>query len=78
MLKKIAGRLIRYYVFSYFLKVIDKLQTNSYTFFFNANAVIVKEIPFSTFMESDLIGVIHPGYKNRISIPASAKDKSLF
>ncbi|EFA4361130.1 hypothetical protein E2059_20165, partial [Escherichia coli] len=54
--------------FSYFLKVIDKLQTNSYTFFFNANAVIVKEIPFSTFMESDLIGVIHPGYKNRISI----------
>lgn len=54
--------------FSYFSKIVPDLQPNTYTFFFNANALIVKTIPFDIFKNANLVGVVHPGYKNKMSI----------
>ncbi|MDX7986412.1 hypothetical protein FE392_03555 [Xenorhabdus sp. 12] len=54
--------------FSYFSKIISDLEPDTYTFFFNANALIVKDVSLDIFRDAKLVGVEHPGYKNKLSI----------
>lgn len=54
--------------FSYFTKILPDLDPDSYTFFFNANSLIVKNIYLSDFNNESLVGVVHPGYAKKPSI----------
>lgn len=56
--------------FSYFNIVRNKILKSDYVFFFNANALIVKEFSsdlLPTEDENYLVGVVHPGYENKPS-----------
>jgi hypothetical protein len=47
--------------FNFFSKVIDRLPSFDFTFFFNANALIIKEIPDNILpITNDFIGALHP------------------
>ena len=57
--------------FSYFNIVRHEILKSNYVFFFNANALIVKEFSSAllpTERDNYLVGVVHPGYINKPSL----------
>ncbi|MFQ1813609.1 family 6 glucosyltransferase [Aeromonas veronii] len=57
--------------FEYFRRSFDELDNDSYTFFFNANALFLKEIDEYVLPQKEhgfLVGVQHPGYTKRLPI----------
>lgn len=57
--------------FEYFLTVKEELKNFDYIFFFNANALFTSDFTHELLPDGNndgLIGVIHPGYKNKIFI----------